>query len=101
MGSPGIAVAGAVFVICMSLGGAEPPAVVSVAVEELLLGTGSDVALPIVAVLLKTVPPGVAAGIPTKMYSAVGEFGDIDASVQLTVPFVPTGGAVQTNPGAS
>ena len=65
--SPGVAIVGAVFVIDMSLVGAALALVTRVAVEELLPGTGSDVALLTVAVLLNDVPPGVPAGMPTKM----------------------------------
>jgi hypothetical protein len=85
----------------MSLAGAEPLAVMSVAVAELLPGVGSDVALLIVAVLLNDVPPGVAAGMPTNMNIDAEGLVAIDAAVQVTVPFVPTAGAEQLSPGAS
>src|SRR5882672_10233969 len=70
-----------------------------VAVAELFPGTGSNVSLFAVAVLLSVVPFGVLGlTLTTSLNVAVAPAPNVEI-VQLTVPVSPTAGAEQLNAG--
>src|SRR5262249_57242008 len=72
-----------------------------VVVPLLLPGTGSVVALAVVAVLVMVVPPGVELLIlTTSVKATIAEFGTLEF-VKTTLPVPPTGGEVVVHPAGA